>query len=181
MKVAILGGSFNPPHFGHYFIANLALKKFSFDQIWIIPTLQNPLKENSDLSFENRLKLCRDFFNKNPKFKVKNYKNHSISTFELITKLKAEHKNINFSFIIGEDSLENLHKWQRFSDLIKITEFLVFSRSQKNFWPRKTKIFNIYQNYRHNLSEKKSTKFQPKITIVKSKNIAISSSEIRLK
>ncbi len=174
MKVAILGGSFNPPHKGHFFIAQQALKNLRPDQIWIVPTLENPLKERSENSFEERLKMCEEFFAKNPKIKVKNHKDYSISTFELIKKLRTKNPETEFYFLMGEDSLINFHKWKNFKKLIKIIKFVVFSRKKSRLHPKKTKICQIYNGF-----TVKNKENLPKFTFVKSKNINISSSEIR--
>ena len=48
LKVGLMGGSFNPPHEGHFTIAKLALKLFGLDEIWWLISPQNPLKNSYD-------------------------------------------------------------------------------------------------------------------------------------
>ena len=62
MKVGILGGSFNPPHFGHLHISNLAIKKLGLNQVWWIPTKKNPLKEAKIYSTNKYLNCTNEFF-----------------------------------------------------------------------------------------------------------------------
>ena len=69
MKVGILGGSFNPAHLGHIHLSEIAIKKLALNQLWWIPTSQNPLKlKNNFLTFEERIKnsdscpICIDDF-----------------------------------------------------------------------------------------------------------------------
>ena len=60
MKVGILGGSFNPEHLGHIHLSEIAIKKLALNQLWWIPTSQNPLKAKNDfLSFDERIKNCQ--------------------------------------------------------------------------------------------------------------------------
>ena len=46
--VGILGGTFNPPHKGHIFISNYAMKRMNLGEIWWIVTKKNPLKKNQE-------------------------------------------------------------------------------------------------------------------------------------
>ena len=72
MKVGILGGSFNPAHLGHIHLSKIVIKKLALNQLWWIPTPQNPLKaKNNFLSFEERIKKCQIITQKNPKIYVK--------------------------------------------------------------------------------------------------------------
>ena len=53
LKVGLMGGSFNPPHEGHFTIAKLALKLFGLDEIWWLLTPRNPLKDPIELKSIN--------------------------------------------------------------------------------------------------------------------------------
>jgi len=60
MKVGLYGGSFNPPHHGHKFLAEVALKRFQLDQIWWMVTPGNPLKDKGQLQpLEVRIEQSR--------------------------------------------------------------------------------------------------------------------------
>ena len=58
--VGILGGTFNPPHKGHIFISNYAMKRMNLGEIWWIVTKKNPLKKNQN-SFQKRLEIVKNF------------------------------------------------------------------------------------------------------------------------
>ena len=65
MKIGILGSSFNPPHNGHIKISEKALTIFDLDEIWLLITKKNPLKnEENYLSFEDRLNKIKLIINK---------------------------------------------------------------------------------------------------------------------
>ena len=54
MRIAILGGSFDPIHLGHLQIAKTALKKLAIDEVWFMPTFSTPLKQGQQASFADR-------------------------------------------------------------------------------------------------------------------------------
>ena len=56
-NIGILGGSFNPPHYGHYFISKIGIKKLNLDLLLWIITNQNPLKPKSkrETNYKKRL------------------------------------------------------------------------------------------------------------------------------
>ena len=58
--VGILGGTFNPPHKGHLFISNYAMKRMHLGEIWWIVTEKNPLKKKQN-SFQKRLETVKKF------------------------------------------------------------------------------------------------------------------------
>jgi nicotinate-nucleotide adenylyltransferase len=165
MKIGILGGSFDPVHFGHSYIAKSAIKKLKLNQVWVIPTLQNPLKNDASKSFETRFKNCQKFFKNNPKIKVKNYKNHTIYSFVLIEKIKQQNPNNHFFWIMGADSFTSLHLWKKYAKIIENIEIAVFSRQKFLRKIRQNKAFLL----------KKSAK----IGIFRQKNCNISSSELK--
>lgn len=174
MRIGLLGGSFNFAHEGHVYISNLALKKLNLKQIWWIPTSQNPFKDkNSYAPFEDRIKECLKITEKHPKIYVKNFYEHSFSTYKLLKKINAQHPQIEFYFIIGADNIANLHKWKNFVNLIKIVNFAIFSRNSFLIKARKTKAFALYQSL--------AKKHLSKIFLFKTKNYDISASAIRAK
>jgi nicotinate-nucleotide adenylyltransferase len=99
MKIGILGGSFNPVHLGHMHLANLAISKLQLNQLWLIPTNYNPLKNKSDyLSLDQRISQCQEIAKNYPKIYVKKFSD--IYTIELIKKLKNKYPNYQFYLVM---------------------------------------------------------------------------------
>lgn len=127
MKIGILGGSFNPPHDGHFYLSKLALKKLGLNQVWWIVTEKNPLKNAKNYeSHETRIQKCRDLASNHPKIKVLLIK--EIYTEKLIAHLYKKHPQHHFTFIAGADVLEQLHRWKNFKKIISKIDLAIFSR-----------------------------------------------------
>ena len=122
MKIGIIGGTFDPIHIGHLKIAEQASKEFELDQIWFMPAGDPYFKEDSNVtSSELRLqmtRLCISDINK--RYLVSDMevlRKGKTYTSDTLTELSKKYTEHEFYFIIGLDSLFQLHKWHR-PDLI---------------------------------------------------------------
>jgi nicotinate-nucleotide adenylyltransferase len=128
MKIAILGGSFNPPHLGHQLIASQTLDFTKNRQIWLTPCYKHTFEKNL-APVKTRVKMTKMLENK----KIK-YSNEEIKakldgeTINLMNLLKKKYPQHQFSFIIGTDNLPTFKKWGQWQKLITTTQFLVFPR-----------------------------------------------------
>ena len=182
MKIGLLGGSFNPAHQGHIHISELAVQKLGLNQVWWIPTAQNPFKEKVTTSYAARLKGCLEITKNHPKIRVKGFEKDSFFTYNLVKKLRAQHPEARFYFIMGADNLEKFHLWKNFLPLIKLIEFAIFSRADFLLKAKETKAFQIYQKAMSVRQSKTLDNSQlPKFSLFKTKNYNISSSAIRNK
>jgi nicotinate-nucleotide adenylyltransferase len=163
MKVGILGGSFNPPHPGHIHISKLAMEKLALNQVWWVPALQNPLKEDQSKSYQNRLELCEKALKKEPKFKI--HKSEEVYSHKLVENLKKKYPKIEFIWVMGSDNLEQLHKWQNYKSFIASIKLAIFSRENSLITVKKTPVWNLLK------------KEDPQIFLTK--NLDISSTQIR--
>jgi len=146
MKIGILGGSFNPAHLGHIHLSNLALENCALDEIWLVPTVQNPFKDKESYApFDERFASCLEIAKNYPKIVVKNFAKDSFSTYELVKKIQAENKQDRFCFVMGADNLEKFHLWKNFSQLINLIEFAIFSRGEYLLGAKQTKAWQLYE------------------------------------
>lgn len=132
MKIAILGGGFNPPHLGHLLICQQVLSFTENREIWLIPYFAHPW-EKSAISPLHRFKMTKMM--ENGKIKVsdleiklkrKNY------TYETVEMLKQNYPHHNFSWIIGSDLYQEFFTWERADEMVKKIRILVFPRAG---WP----------------------------------------------
>jgi len=132
MKIAILGGSFNPPHLGHCLICEQVLKYSNIDQVWLTPCYQHTF-EKKLASVTLRVSMTKILtnaeHNRNIKFCGEEIDNKlSGETIELMELLKKKYPEHQFSFLIGSDNLVGLKRWGRWQELITNFEFLIYKR-----------------------------------------------------
>ena len=132
MKIGLYFGSFNPIHTGHLVIASHVVNNTDIQQVWFIVSPQNPLKKTSSLLNEyHRLHLVRLAVEDNQEFRVNDteFKLPKPSyTIDTITYLKEKYPQHAFSIILGSDSMQNLHKWKNFQQLVSTNRLIVYMR-----------------------------------------------------
>lgn len=131
-KVGILGGTFDPPHFGHLLIANEVLSKLNLDEIWFMPNQEPPHKKKSGLvKNEDRVQMLTLAIEGNPAFKVETIElqregpSYTFDTMKMMDEQFSEHQ---FYFIIGADMIEYLPKWRNIDELVKLVQFVGVER-----------------------------------------------------
>ena len=128
MTVAILGGSFDPPHNGHILLARESLKYA--DRIWLMPVYKHNFNKNSTDAF-SRLNMCRIATESETNIEVSDYEIRNKlegGTLRLLNNLWDSYPNIKFKFIIGQDNADRFNEWINYNTLISGLEFIVFSR-----------------------------------------------------
>jgi len=162
-KIGILGGTFDPPHRGHFYISKIALKKLRLNKILWIVAKKNPLKNKPHLKTKERIKLSKKLTKKNEKIYVKylDDKIRSINTFDLLNYMKKKTK-ANLFFLMGSDNLKKFHKWKNWKQIPKLAKIVIFPRENYSYTSIATKILN-----------------KNDFIYIKSKKINISSSLIR--
>ncbi|PIS09040.1 nicotinate (nicotinamide) nucleotide adenylyltransferase [Candidatus Beckwithbacteria bacterium CG10_big_fil_rev_8_21_14_0_10_34_10] len=133
MKIAILGGSFNPPHLGHLSVAKQVLDFTDNNQVWLTPCYKHTFLKNL-VSVSHRVKMTKLLTNRKIKYCHQEITNKlSGETIELMEILRKKHPHHQFSFIIGSDNLKSLKKWGNFQKLIQNYQILVFPRPRFGF------------------------------------------------
>ena len=131
MKIAILGGTFNPIHSGHIAMADYVCDHMGFDKVCFLPNGQPPHKDNQDiLSKQHRLKMTELAVADDDRFYVSDYEiKKDIYCYTIDTAKYFNNLDDNeYYFIIGADSLMALNKWKNPEELKKICSFVVFGR-----------------------------------------------------
>ena len=158
-----MGGTFDPPHTGHYYISKIALRKLRLNKILWVITKKNPLKNKPHLKIKDRINLSKKITEKNKKIAVKYFddKIRSANTFNLLNYLKKKTK-ANLFFLIGADNLKKFHKWENWRQIPELAKIVIFPRENYSFTSIATKKLN-----------------KSDFIYIKSKKINISSSIIR--
>ncbi len=136
--IGVLGGTFNPVHNGHLFIAKFCLKHLHLDKILFIPSAKPPHKNREIAEFQHRYNMLKLALSNSPKFEISDleHKRRELS-YSVIT-LQELHKiysKAEIFFIIGEDNVEELPTWYNYRDLFKLANLVVVSRKvDKSKW-----------------------------------------------
>jgi nicotinate-nucleotide adenylyltransferase len=132
MKIGLYFGTFNPIHVGHLIIANHMAEYSDLDQIWMVVTPHNPLKQkNTLLDDYQRLHLVNLATDDYPKIKTSDIEfklpqpNYTVNT---LAHLKDKFPKHEFSLIMGEDNLDSLHKWKNYEYILENHDIYVYPR-----------------------------------------------------
>ena len=128
-RVAIFGGSFDPPHKGHQAIVENAVQSLAIDKLIVVPAYLNPFKTSSMASAEQRLAWCHTLFDKIPNVIVDDYEIQQGKS----TKTSQSVKHFNQSFdvkylILGSDNLSTLTDWHEFEWLNNAITWVIVTR-----------------------------------------------------
>lgn len=170
-KVGIIGGTFDPIHFGHMIIAQTALDEFALDEILFIPSGSSYMKTNvSDKKL--RLQMTGISIEDNPKFALSTIevdREGNSYAYETIADLQSSNPNNEYYYIIGADTLFNMEKWMHPELIFGHIKILVASRIGSDLSDLQCKIKEL------------SSKYGADIEILSINNIDISSTMIREK
>lgn len=150
-KVGILGGTFDPIHFGHLFIAENARKCFELDKVVFIPTGVPPHKVLVNVSDKtHRYNMAQLAMKGNPNFEVSDFevaKEEISYTVDTMTALKQLYKDTDFYYIVGADSLYEIVNWKSFRKLAKIIKIVSINRMTNKFVDVEEVAKSISENY----------------------------------
>ena len=165
-KIGIFGGSFNPIHNGHIYVADQVQKALCLDKIIFIPTGTTPHKDNSTLaSNEHRYNMVRLAVGE--RFEVSNMEVTSSRvcyTVDTMSELMMKYPNDELYYIIGADSLVDFMCWKEPLKLFKMLHLVVVDRDDAD-------IDAVAKEY--------ISRYGAKITICHATPFDASSSEIR--
>ena len=130
-KIGLLGGTFNPPHVGHLMMANEVLHALSLDEVRFMPNNVPPHKETTGATNAQRLQMTRLAIADHPHFSLEPFEvqQGGVSyTYETMKRLVAREPDVQFYFIIGGDSVENLHSWYEIDRLVELVQMVGVKR-----------------------------------------------------
>lgn len=132
MKVGLFFGSFNPIHIGHLAIANYMLEFTEIDELWMILSPHNPLKNKSNLLNEyERIKMVELAVEDDPRIKVSDIEFRLPKpsyTIDTLTYLSEKNSAKEFVLLIGSDNLVSFHKWKNYEEILKHYHLFVYPR-----------------------------------------------------
>ncbi len=134
VRIGIMGGAFDPVHFGHLQLAKTAFEKLALDRVVFMPSKRSPLKMFSPAaSDKDRLQML-ELALKNAPFKSEicgyEISSEKVPSYSIDTAkyLKKQYPCAKFYWIIGQDQYRQLDRWYKIKELCKIVSFAVFER-----------------------------------------------------
>jgi nicotinate-nucleotide adenylyltransferase len=111
-----MGGTFDPIHIGHLILGESAWQQFSLEKVLFMPSGNPPHKKIRDgASNEQRVEMVRLAIASNPHFALSLEEMHEegyVYTKETLRRLRAQHPDTDYYFIMGADSLLTVDSWK---------------------------------------------------------------------
>lgn len=132
MKIGILGGTFNPIHTGHAILANYITQHTDIEQLWLMVSPQNPLKDNLAQSYDvHRLAMaelvarkCDNVITSGFEFTLP----RPSYTIDTLRALKEKFPQHEFVLIIGADNWNVFNRWKNHDEILKSHKIMIYPR-----------------------------------------------------
>lgn len=134
MRIGIYGGSFNPIHIGHTSLAQSLIKQQIVDEVWLLVSPLNPLKQSSNpdiLDYEERLHIARLATKGIQGIHVSDFESslpipsYTVTTLNELTKTYPQH---TFCLIIGADNWQDFRKWYKWEEILASYPIVIYRR-----------------------------------------------------
>jgi nicotinate-nucleotide adenylyltransferase len=128
--LAVLGGSFNPPHLGHYGMAQVALSSGAVGRVLLVPCAVHVFGKKL-ASFAHRIEMCRLLVEENPDMGVSDIESRMGSsgrTLDMLRALQSEVPGVSLRLLVGADIWMERHRWYGFEEIEKLAPPLYVAR-----------------------------------------------------
>jgi nicotinate (nicotinamide) nucleotide adenylyltransferase len=158
LKLGILGGTFNPVHYGHLLMAERAREALDISKIIFMPTGNPPHKDSKTVATaDDRFKMVE--------LAVGDYDNFIMSKLEIdregktytvdtLKQLKAEYgEDTQIFFIIGADVLMDIPKWRSAGEVARLCKFAAIQRAGYNKEEFASQAKHLYEEFGAEIEE----------------------------
>lgn len=133
-RIAVFGGSFDPPHCAHVMVASWVLTCTETDLLLVIPTYTHPFAKASS-PFETRVAMCRAAFSCfGRRVRVSDIEarlSKPSYTVNTLRYLQRRYKDVKFSLIIGSDIPPETPQWRDFEEIQRLANVIVVNRGSR--------------------------------------------------
>ena len=131
-KIGIYSGSFNPVHFGHVGLAKWVIENTDLDELWLLVSPNNPLKDAKILAPEQeRLEGVREAIKDIPGLVASDFEFHlprPSYTANTLRELQKAYPQHAFTLIIGEDNIAIFNRWREYEFILENFRIFVYPR-----------------------------------------------------
>lgn len=172
-KIGIMGGTFDPIHYGHLVLAEEIRNNFDLDKIFFVPAGTPPHKKKAGMTDkEQRYTMTLLASMTNPNFEVSKIEieseevSYTINTIKKI-KEKLQNDQVEIYFITGADAIMEIETWKDYKELLTLCSFIGATRPGIHA-----------ETLEHKIEELRTT-YNAKIHLTRIPGLAISSTDIR--
>lgn len=130
-RVAVYGGSFNPPHVAHVLAAVYVLSTAPIDEVLVVPVYKHPFSKEL-APYDDRLEMCRLAFSWIPGITVSTVEREldgESLTLRTLEHLRTTNPGWSMRLLIGADVIADLPKWHRFDRIAEIAPPIIVGRA----------------------------------------------------
>ena len=130
--IGLLGGTFDPIHFGHLRSALDVAEQLNLDRVHLIPSANPPHREEPQASAEQRLMMLHLAVKNNEQFVVDDRELHregASYTVDTLQSLRQEFPNSPLYLMLGTDAFADLQTWHQWQQLIDLAHIVVMRRA----------------------------------------------------
>lgn len=129
--IGILGGTFDPIHFGHLNIAKFCQQEFNLDEVIFIPCHVPSHRPTPQANIEQRLEMLQLAISNETTFSYNDFEMQSSAesySFNTLKYLRNKYPEHSICFILGMDSFENFNTWQNYSEILNLCNLIIVNR-----------------------------------------------------
>ncbi|MGB7594595.1 MAG: nicotinate (nicotinamide) nucleotide adenylyltransferase [Erysipelotrichaceae bacterium] len=137
-RIGLFGGSFDPVHLGHLRIALDAKRQLALDEVWFLPALAAPLKEELPVAFAHRCEMVKRMISPYRKLRlcpIEETLPQPNFTINTVTALQERYPGVAFFWIMGSDQADQFGLWREKDKLKTLITFCVYPRNSGDTIP----------------------------------------------
>lgn len=130
-KVGLLGGTFDPIHYGHLIAAQAAKEAAKLEEVWFIPTSTPPHKPQPGAQASQRSMMVMGAIKDNPDFHLEAIelnREGTSYTIDTVSAIQDQHPEVMFYWIVGSDMVKDLPNWRKIEELAERISFIGLER-----------------------------------------------------
>jgi nicotinate-nucleotide adenylyltransferase len=131
MRVGILGGTFDPIHFGHLAAAEAAIECGDLDEVILVPTGNPPHRPPAVASAAQRLAMCKAAAGDDPRLTVSDVelqRDGPSYTLDTLLALRGANPHAELYLVLGWDAASQLRSWHRPDEVMALAHVIVIPR-----------------------------------------------------
>ncbi len=132
LQIALLGGSFDPPHIGHFLAAAYVRATFGCDEVWLMPSFTHPFGKQM-APYEHRVAMCEQLTaDLHPWLRVSTVEREvggEGRTIDTLEYLLPRYPHAKFRLVLGSDIVRDLPGWKAWDRINQLVEVTILHRA----------------------------------------------------